>query len=147
MPRTLHRFDMSINIRTVLSPRKESIFQNFEKPSKHYRSFSCRSRKYVKGHARVQEVRPSLPNPPCRENISVEMALQKLSSTQLMRCVPATVRGRRVEEMATHLATPQLTFHGASNRFVSSTVKHGFIDLDDMNPETVVWSTSSLIRP
>jgi len=73
----------------------------------------------------------------CQKKIRED--LRTKSKASLAKCVPQDIRLRRKETLegyADYLATPQLTFHGTSNRFVPSIVRYGFLKPGDLNPAT-----------
>lgn len=78
---------------------------------------------YSKFLARQKEIRDELTALPRRE---------------LQACVIKNKGTSRhtLEELAEHIVTPKLTFHGTSNRFVPSIVQNGFLAPGAVNPQT-----------
>jgi hypothetical protein len=67
--------------------------------------------------------------------------LRKFPKGSLKKCVPLKEQSKgrdTVEDLAKYLATPKLTFHGTSNRFVPSIVRYGFLAPGAKHPETHV---------
>lgn len=66
--------------------------------------------------------------------------LSRLSSTALSKCIPPSNLERHgrnsIDAMVNYLTTPKMTFHGTSNRFVPSIVRHGFLAPGAKHPET-----------
>lgn len=64
--------------------------------------------------------------------------LKTQSLGALRKCIPTKQRSGRetAETMASYLVTPRMTFHGTSNQFVPSIVRHGFLAPGAKHPET-----------